>query len=447
MRKLVDFPFNKGIAMFSQLANGQQPQLPPQVLQALLAQKLGAMPPQGIPPQGMAQPPQPPQAGQAPPQAPPPPPMQGGMPPRPPMPPQGGPPPGMPQGAPPPSPQGPPSQGQGGIPPQILQMLMQHLQQQAPQQLAQQGRFGDTMIAHLTPGEMMVPPQVQTPKVLAELDKAYKAKHVSPGQFTAGSPQSSTNPKTGVPEYNFMSAFLPTAAGLAATAATGGLAAPTLFSALAGGAAAGAAGLATGQTPTQALLTGAGQAGGAYVGGNLGSGSSALGGTPSSALNGAQAAVLGAKDPAAAYSAAQSMGIQGLNSPAASATSGAASGATGAGSAASTMGPIQPSALQNSISNNFGSTLGHMVPSNPVLGASLGGMAGSYLGNSIGAPPKSNSPNYPAGFNSSMPPVGSLGSAQQQLGMTHSAQPTPSFTGYNPATNNPASYNFYPGSQ
>ncbi len=70
---------------------------------------------------------------------------------------------------------------------------------------------------------------------------------------------------------------------------------------------------------------------------------------------------------------------------------------------------------------------------------------GGYIGNQLGATPKPNKPNYPPGFNTPMDPVGSKGSAQQQLGMNNSVQPMPSFSGFNPATNNPAAYNFYPG--
>ena len=78
--------------------------------------------------------------------------------------------------------------------------------------------------------------------------------------------------------------------------------------------------------------------------------------------------------------------------------------------------------------------------------SAAGSALGGYAGAALGATPKSNSPNYPAGFNNPMPPVGSLGSAQQQLGMTNSVQPTPNFTGFNPAVNNPGAFNFYPGS-
>lgn len=325
-----------------------------------------------------------------------------------PQPPQGAPPqnPQMPQGAMPPSAQGAPPQG-GGIPPQILQMLMAQLQQQAPQQIAAQGRGGDNMIAHLTPGEMMVPPQVQTPKVLATLKKAYETKGVDPQQFTAGSSASSVNPQTGVPEYNFMSAFLPAALGLAGAAAapfTGGASlglSSAALAALGGGLGTAAGGLITGQSPTQAALSGLGAGAGGYLlsgaGGQLGN-------------------LLGKGGGEAATAAADQQLANVVTAPTQAAAASAASNA--------------PTVMGSQALGNF----------NPMSAA--GSAIGGSIGNSMGAPPTSNSPNYPKGFMDPMPAVGSLGSAQQQLGMNNSAQPRPTFGGYNPAVNNPAAYNF-----
>ena len=371
---------------------------------------------------------------------------QGGMPPqqmqpRPPMPPQmqGGQPP-MPQGsAPPPSQPGQtPPGGGGGIPPQIMQMLMQAIQQQkqqAPQQLAAQGRGGDSMIAHLTPGEIMVPPEVQTPKVLATLKKDFHKHGVSPQQFTAGSPASSTNPKTGVPEYNFMSAFLPAAMGVAGAVAapfTGGASLgldTAAMAALGSGVGTAAGGLIEGQSPTQALASGVGAGAGGYLlggaGGQLGnliggSGSAAAGGAASSAATPAATSALDTSALSSPVSAQIGAG-QGL---------GGAVGAGGAGAtSASAASTLAPKVLGSQMLGSF----------NPF--ASAGGALGSYLGGQLGSTPN------PTGILAHMPAIGSLGSAQQQLGMTNSNQPRPSFAGYNPATNNPAAYNFYPGSQ
>lgn len=317
----------------------------------------------------------------------------------------------MPQGAPPSSPAGSMQTSPaaaGGIPPQMLQMILAQLQKQAPQQLASQGRGGDNMIAHLTPGEIMVPPQVQTHKVLATLDKAYKDKGVQPEQFTAGSPASSVNPQTGIPEYNFMSAFLPAALGVAGAAAapfTGGASlglSTAALAALGGGLGTAAGGLMTGQSPTQAALSGLGAGAGGYLlsgaGGQLGN-------------------LLGSGGDAAGKAAATQQLSNVISAPTQAA---AANAATSGG----------PSVLGSQALAKF----------NPFSAA--GSAAGGYIGSQLGAPPKSNSPNYPPGFNDPMPAVGSLGSAQQQLGMTNSVQPRPNFTGYNPFSNNPAAFNF-----
>lgn len=402
--------------MFAQMAQQPQPQqgIPPQILQMLMQRQ--AQGGQSMPPQGM---PQQMQGGQSP--------MQG--PPRPPMPPQAQ---GMPQGA-SPSPQGTPPQG-GGIPPQILQMLMAQMQKQAPQQLAAQGQNGDSLIAHLTPGEIMVPPEVQTPKVLATLKKDFKQHGVQPQQFTAGSPASSTNPKTGVPQYNFMSAFLPAALGVAGAAAapfTGGASlglSAAEMAAIGGGLGSAAGGLITGQSPTQAALSGLGSAAGGY------------------ALSGAGGQLGNLLGNSAAKAGGSATGAMAGNAAGATAGNAAGNGMTAADN------QFLSNAVASSGSNAGSLAAGANVPAPPVFGSqalgsfnpfsSAGSALGGYIGSSIGAPPKSNSPNYPAGFNANMPAVGSLGSAQQQLGQTNSVQPTPTFANYNPRTNNPAAYNF-----
>lgn len=337
---------------------------------------------------------------------------------------QGGQPPMSPQsGAPAPQGQSPPTSGPSQPPspmnPQvIMQMIMtlppqirQMLAQQVLQQAAGQGRGGDTMIAHLTPGEKTVPPEIQTPKVLATLNRAYKDKGVSPQQFTAGTPQSSQNPKTGLPEYNFASAFLPAALGIGASIVAPEFmpaVAPALAGAIGGGIGSAAGGLATGQSPTQAALTGLGSGAGSYLGSGLMAGAS----------GGADAA-----DNGFIKAAQTSAGVPVTGLPGA------------AGSSAISHAPVLGSQMLGNAVGNF----------NPMSAA--GGALGGYIGNSIGAPQKSNAPAYPNGFNNSMPSVGSLGSAQQQLGMPNSVQPRPNFTGYNPMTNSPGSFNFFPGSQ
>lgn len=358
---------------------------------------------------------------------------QGGQPPAP----QGM---GAPSQQPPQGMQQPPQQGgqppQQGLDPKIQALL---------QQIAGMGRGGDTLLAHLTPGEMTVPKEVQTPKLMKELNNAYVKAGVHPLQFTAGSPQSSINPATGLHEYNFMSAFLPAALGIGGGMAAAALAPETggmslaAYSALGAGAGNATGSLLTGATPTQAALSGAMAAGGSYVGGGGLSASSAA----------EDAAKKAAADQATKTAAVSALGNASTNS-----------GDFMNGYKALTAAPtaVQPNAMSaldaamktpassGAVENGFSNVWGNAPAGSNPIGGALGGVAGGYMGNQLGAPPKSNPPNYPPGFNNPMDPVGSKGSAQQQLGMTNSTMPAPNFTGYNPSTNYPASYNFYPSS-
>lgn len=455
------------------------PQLFMQLLQQMGYGKPNMMPPQGPPQQGM------------PPQGAPP----GGMPPqqtRPPMPPQMPPQgagqmaPGQMQGqqAPLPQPQQM-MQGQQGANPQMQQMLMQMMQQRmqqrmqqggapgqslqgqppqqgqqgqqgqskfTPQELGALGRLGDTTIAHLTPGEITIPPQLQSPKVLATIDKEYHKKHVDPSQFTVGSPNSSINPRTGVPEYNFWSSFLPIAGGLA-----GSIFAPELLpalglsgamsgltaSAIGGGLGTTVGGLAGGQDPLTAGLTGLGSGLGGYALGNLLSPAAAGG---SDAVNGASATaklnpVSGGLDTSAltqqnAFGNAIS-GAQNLNP-------GAYGNLAPAQQVAQDVSAEAPSAASNS------SWFSKLLPQNSgdigqTIGSAGGGALGGMLAQGILNP--ANSSTQPTGFNSPYKPASQLPNWQTQIGQTGYTGPTPQFTGYNPATNYPASYNFFPTGQ
>ena len=94
---------------------------------------------------------------------------------------------------------------------------------------AARGRGGDAMVAHMTPGEIAVPPQVQTPDVLATLNRAFSQAGANPTSFQAGNPDEKINPETGLPEFNFMDILLPAALGLAGSAFLGPMAfAPAL---------------------------------------------------------------------------------------------------------------------------------------------------------------------------------------------------------------------------
>jgi hypothetical protein len=70
--------------------------------------------------------------------------------------------------------------------------------------LALQGRGGDTAVAHLEPGEMVIPRSVLTPQ-LAELIAAEAAKRgIDPKQLIVGSRRASINPATGVEEHGLI---------------------------------------------------------------------------------------------------------------------------------------------------------------------------------------------------------------------------------------------------
>jgi hypothetical protein len=69
--------------------------------------------------------------------------------------------------------------------------------------LALQGRGGDTAVAHLEPGEMVVPRAMLTPQ-LAQLIAAEAAKRgIDPKQLIVGNRNASINPVTGAEEFGF----------------------------------------------------------------------------------------------------------------------------------------------------------------------------------------------------------------------------------------------------
>ena len=126
------------------------------------------------------------------------------------------------------------------------------------QNLAAQGRNGDSMLLHVTPDE------VQGLHQLAQMHGA----------------QMTINPATGLPEANFMKDWLPAILGGAAIIATGGLAAPGMLAfegmglaageaALVGGAVAGGTSLAVGNSFQQALGDAALTGGMGMMGGSL----------------------------------------------------------------------------------------------------------------------------------------------------------------------------------
>jgi hypothetical protein len=75
------------------------------------------------------------------------------------------------------------------------------LQQIQSRVLALQGRNGDTEVAHVTPGEIVLPEALQTPAVLRALREATSASHIPLEQLRVGSPLNSINPRTSQPEF------------------------------------------------------------------------------------------------------------------------------------------------------------------------------------------------------------------------------------------------------
>jgi len=70
--------------------------------------------------------------------------------------------------------------------------------------LALHGRYGDNVIGHLTPGEMVLPrPIADDPVLRRALFNAFDRHEIDPYQYTVGHYQNSINPLTGVPEFGF----------------------------------------------------------------------------------------------------------------------------------------------------------------------------------------------------------------------------------------------------
>tara|TARA_R100001086_G_C11835739_1_gene257777 strand:+ start:931 stop:1917 length:987 start_codon:yes stop_codon:yes gene_type:complete len=78
------------------------------------------------------------------------------------------------------------------------------------QNMARFGRNGDTRMAHVSPGEMVVPPQVlrNNPKIARGLGRAFRDVGADPKRYVVGSKRNSINPITGEPEF-FLDKILP----------------------------------------------------------------------------------------------------------------------------------------------------------------------------------------------------------------------------------------------
>lgn len=475
---------NPNLAMFAQMAGQpsmqaqqpQQSQMTPQMMMAMqqMMQQRGQQAGQ----QGM---PQPPQGGMPAPQGPqgaPPPQMPQGAPQgRPQMPMPQGAPQGMPQGAQPGmAPQGLPPQptqtpqGQQippGMDPRLIQQLMQS--QPAPQQLSPRlnpagssgqpaytpqemaalGRMGDSTIAHLTPGEMTVPPELQSPKVLATLNQAYKGAGVNPQQFTAGSSQQSINPNTGAPEFSLWSHLLPIGLGLAGAAfapellpAIGFGGSSALAAGIGGGLGTAAGGLASGQSAQQALLGGAAAGLGGYAGGQI-FGAPGEAASASAGSAGGNAGSTLAADPNS-VSGEMLKGLGGAPSwgildPSKLSSLGDSAGSTAAGS--SGMGSIPTPSLMNL----YGALNKTNINPGALAGSALGGELGSYFGKPAATvtPQTTNNSLTSGSFN--QPYTQPTASWQDLIGQNTSQSPRANFNGYNAANGQQATgWNFFP---
>tara|TARA_X000001382_G_scaffold122916_1_gene106244 strand:+ start:663 stop:1658 length:996 start_codon:yes stop_codon:yes gene_type:complete len=100
------------------------------------------------------------------------------------------------------------------------------------QNMAQMGRFGDTSMAHVSPGVMVVPKEIldRQPNLQRGIMGAIAQEGMDPRRYTVGAPQNSINPMTGQPEYfnlkkllKFAAPFVlgPAVGSLLGTAATG----------------------------------------------------------------------------------------------------------------------------------------------------------------------------------------------------------------------------------
>lgn len=311
------------------------------------------------------------------------------------------------------------------------------------QEMAAKGRYGDSIVAHLTPGEVTVPPEIlmKFPQLKAAIAKAMGQMGVHISQFTAGSPNVVTNPATGAPEQSIWGALLPVIGGVLGT-----ILLPGVGTALGAGAAAGAVGGAVGgglgglagsaidhTNPALGALGGAvgggiGGAGGFSGAGDLLSGAGAAGASGYTVGAGGASAGYGgllASPDAAAGSAAESAGV--AASPASFAPGAVGAEAANPGWLERNLG-ITPNAVR------AGGYAG--------LGSSLAGMFGPTGSSSSSSSSGQNNDPNANNPNALVPPAGST--PNSLLG--NNIPNTPTFAGFSPQTAGiPGnSFNFYP---
>lgn len=100
-------------------------------------------------------------------------------------------------------------------------MMKEHLNK-----AADKGRKGDTYLAHMTGGELVLPKELASdPQIRALIDAKFKSHGVSTDQYVVGSKENSINPDTGQPEFGFLKKFAGTIIGATIGYLTGGPAA------------------------------------------------------------------------------------------------------------------------------------------------------------------------------------------------------------------------------
>lgn len=77
--------------------------------------------------------------------------------------------------------------------------------QDALEDAAEAGRGEDTMLAHVTRGEIVLPlPLANDPEIKALLAKKFKAADINMNQYVVGHRDNSINPETGLPEFKWL---------------------------------------------------------------------------------------------------------------------------------------------------------------------------------------------------------------------------------------------------
>lgn len=100
-------------------------------------------------------------------------------------------------------------------------MMKEHLNK-----AADKGRKGDTYLAHMTGGELVLPKEFASdPQIRALIDAKFKSYGESSDKYVVGNKENSINPETGQPEFGFLKKFAGTIIGATIGYLTGGPAA------------------------------------------------------------------------------------------------------------------------------------------------------------------------------------------------------------------------------